>query len=184
MTPEEFADWVDSKVDATNWNLFFQSIEEFRAFAAERTAQQKFSYPPESRSSASRKKKKTRLKFEVDYSQRFEVPKELRCWESVAQHVAYSNYIAELRGCKETITVRDWVNICTRHDFLCAICKRRLKLQIDHITPVTKGGRHIVENLQPLCCGCNVRKGNKEPTKEMIDSIKARTLSSAKKGPS
>jgi 5-methylcytosine-specific restriction endonuclease McrA len=32
-------------------------------------------------------------------------------------------------------------------------------LELDHIVPWSAGGAAIPENLQTLCCSCNVRKG-------------------------
>lgn len=33
-------------------------------------------------------------------------------------------------------------------------------LTVDHIKPKSKGGSDDLENLQPMCVGCNTRKGN------------------------
>jgi 5-methylcytosine-specific restriction endonuclease McrA len=41
----------------------------------------------------------------------------------------------------------------------CEACGRTERLEVDHIIPWSKGGRHDRENLQCLCCRCNRRKG-------------------------
>ena len=46
----------------------------------------------------------------------------------------------------------------------CALCgrtKNEDQLEIDHIQPVSKGGKTIYENLQVLCKKCNATKSNK-----------------------
>ena len=46
----------------------------------------------------------------------------------------------------------------------CAHCEHELPehvLTVDHIVPKSKGGPHIMENLQLLCNSCNSKKGNK-----------------------
>lgn len=48
----------------------------------------------------------------------------------------------------------------------CAECGRRdRRIQVDHITPVSQGGGHAVENLRALCSGpgsCHARKTAQE----------------------
>lgn len=41
----------------------------------------------------------------------------------------------------------------------CVICGSIEKLQIDHITPATAGGKNVLDNLQVLCQTCNGSKG-------------------------
>lgn len=43
----------------------------------------------------------------------------------------------------------------------CQVCYKtepEVKITIDHIIPVSKGGTNHIENLQPLCMTCNRRK--------------------------
>lgn len=42
----------------------------------------------------------------------------------------------------------------------CCICGSRHNLEIDHIFPVSKGGKSTYDNLQTLCHRCNIRKGS------------------------
>jgi 5-methylcytosine-specific restriction endonuclease McrA len=50
-------------------------------------------------------------------------------------------------------------------DYVCAECgeksPHKWKFQIDHIYPMSKGGKTKEENLQLLCRSCNLRKSDK-----------------------
>ncbi len=46
-----------------------------------------------------------------------------------------------------------------RDGYVCKICGATKKLTVDHIIPVTKGGKNTLENCQLLCKSCNSRKG-------------------------
>ena len=43
----------------------------------------------------------------------------------------------------------------------CGVSERYATLEIDHIIPISKGGKSTYENLQTLCRKCNYNKGNK-----------------------
>lgn len=45
----------------------------------------------------------------------------------------------------------------------CADCRKRRKLTIDHIVPLTKGGTNWPRNVQMLCRPCNSSKCNRDP---------------------
>ena len=47
---------------------------------------------------------------------------------------------------------------------LCGITKDERPLDVDHIIPRSRGGKHELANLQVLCAKCNRTKGNKDTT--------------------
>ncbi len=57
--------------------------------------------------------------------------------------------------------------IMERDNYTCQICGRympdKFGLHIDHIIPVSKGGKTIPSNLQVLCSKCNGQKSNRLP---------------------
>ena len=56
-------------------------------------------------------------------------------------------------------------NVLKRDNYSCQICgataKDGAKLHVDHIIPVSKGGKTVMSNLQTLCEQCNIGKSNK-----------------------
>jgi 5-methylcytosine-specific restriction endonuclease McrA len=40
----------------------------------------------------------------------------------------------------------------------CAYCKATERLTIDHVIPISRGGRHILANIRPSCRSCNSSK--------------------------
>lgn len=56
-------------------------------------------------------------------------------------------------------------NVLKRDNFRCCICGATandgVKLHVDHIVPVSKGGKTVMNNLQTLCERCNKGKSNK-----------------------
>ncbi len=55
--------------------------------------------------------------------------------------------------------------IMIRDNYTCQICEKYMPdevgLHVDHIIPVSKGGKTIPSNLQVLCSKCNGKKSNK-----------------------
>ena len=64
-----------------------------------------------------------------------------------------------------TQKLRDFIK--KRDNYTCCNCgnstyiEPNLLLEIDHIIPVSKGGRTVEDNLQTLCWKCNRAKSNK-----------------------
>lgn len=64
------------------------------------------------------------------------------------------------------IDLQAWFRKCEKLGNKCQLCGKtneESKLTIDHIIPVSKGGKNNINNLQPLCHSCNVHKSNKMP---------------------
>ncbi len=75
---------------------------------------------------------------------------------------SYNKSFAERERAKMTTTLR--YSILKRDNFKCLICGRGsedgVKLQVDHIIPVSKGGKTVEENLRTLCKDCNRGKSD------------------------
>lgn len=62
------------------------------------------------------------------------------------------------------ITAKEWQTLKEKYNFTCICCLRRepeIKLTLDHVFPLFLGGKHVIENAQPLCLSCNSRKSIK-----------------------
>jgi 5-methylcytosine-specific restriction endonuclease McrA len=63
------------------------------------------------------------------------------------------------------VTSEDWVNILREHDEKCAWCHRTgVPLEMDHVMPLSKGGKHEPGNIVPACKPCNSSRGNRHPS--------------------
>lgn len=55
--------------------------------------------------------------------------------------------------------------VMRRDGYRCVMCGRSardgVRLHVDHIRPVSKGGKSVMSNLQTLCEDCNLGKGNR-----------------------
>lgn len=59
-------------------------------------------------------------------------------------------------------TAAEWRELLDRFDGRCACCGRGdVPIEKDHVIPVVLGGSNSIENLQPLCGGCNRRKSRR-----------------------
>jgi len=61
----------------------------------------------------------------------------------------------------DMLTSTEWLAILAEADGHCAYCDKEAKLTLDHVIPLSKGGRHSKDNVVPACGHCNSSKGNK-----------------------
>lgn len=54
-----------------------------------------------------------------------------------------------------------WDALKELHGNCCAYCRQPALLTKDHRVPLSRGGRHIIENILPACRPCNSRKFNR-----------------------
>lgn len=58
------------------------------------------------------------------------------------------------------ITARDWDRLVARHQGRCFYCSTKGPMSMDHVIPISRGGRHSIGNILPACINCNSQKYN------------------------
>ena len=82
------------------------------------------------------------------------------------------NRRARIRLSGDRITSTEWADKILEYDGKCAYCDVVLEenppnvfnpngITQDHVIPVSKGGKHLIDNVVPCCRLCNNRKNNK-----------------------
>jgi len=59
------------------------------------------------------------------------------------------------------ITVAEWDQTLEQYGRTCLACGSTEHVTMDHVVPLSRGGRHEIANTQPLCASCNASKGTK-----------------------
>ena len=73
----------------------------------------------------------------------------------------WSTHYRHIRRALGCLNMQNWNLIKNHYGSKCLKCERRepeIKLTIDHIVPVSRGGTNDLNNLQPLCFSCNSSK--------------------------
>lgn len=98
-----------------------------------------------------------------------------RAWQQANPARVYANHIKYRANHNGKFTEEEWQEVLNMYDHCCAHCgksDKEVKLTRDHIMPLSKGGKNVKSNIQPLCQSCNSRKNNKvmdfRPTLEAV----------------
>lgn len=111
----------------------------------------------EARKAMSKRFKGKKGKDSNAYKHGLSADKEYRNWQKNQWHHRNRNAIGEH-------TFNEWELLKIQYGFTCPNCKRKepeIKLSLDHIIPLSKGGSNFIENIQPLCKNCNCKKHTK-----------------------
>lgn len=77
----------------------------------------------------------------------------------------HKNYVISAKYERSLMSDSIRYNVLRRDHYRCCICgasaQDGAKLHVDHIVPVSKGGKTVMGNLQTLCERCNLGKSNK-----------------------
>jgi 5-methylcytosine-specific restriction endonuclease McrA len=79
--------------------------------------------------------------------------------EKSAQY--FNNRRARVLQAEGSFTSKEWKKLCKYYQYTCLCCRKcepEIKLTVDHVIPLSRGGSNSIENLQPLCQSCNSSK--------------------------
>lgn len=102
---------------------------------------------------------KTISKTKVFYEDDIEFAKELSIKNNRGYYINKDFWDAKVRVERARASKKMRLSILSRDHFKCKYCGSTLNLEIDHIIPISKGGKSEYNNLQTLCHRCNINKG-------------------------
>ena len=70
-------------------------------------------------------------------------------------------YRARRKQAQGTVAHAEWQWLCDYYGNRCLCCGGGGPLTMDHVIPLSKGGAHSIDNIQPLCSTCNSKKYDK-----------------------
>lgn len=56
------------------------------------------------------------------------------------------------------VSSREWVKLVRRYRHCCAYCGAGGPIHMEHVIPLSRGGRHAIGNVLPACATCNLSK--------------------------
>lgn len=93
-----------------------------------------------------------------------QMKKSLRKWQ-----VAHPEKIAEYHNSRRAhkvnaegngVTAEQWHNMKEDYNHICVYCAQKKPLIMEHVVPLSRGGRHDIDNVIPACGSCNSKKHN------------------------
>ena len=79
------------------------------------------------------------------------------------EHINYLTKMRQfrLKGAGQSPKKEQVDKLFERYKKMCFYCKINNATSIDHIIPISRGGKNNIENLMPSCISCNSKKGTK-----------------------
>lgn len=74
------------------------------------------------------------------------------------QHKAQRRALLQQAEVCVGISSRDWIKLVRRYRHCCAYCGAAGAIHMEHVIPVSRGGRHAIGNVLPACEKCNLSK--------------------------
>ena len=93
-------------------------------------------------------------------NQKFALPKVLRL-------LGKFKHIRKVKFCRQNVFYRDEYQ-CQ----YCALVFKRDELTLDHVLPISRGGKTNWTNIVTACSSCNFKKGNKTPDEARMKLLK------------
>lgn len=83
------------------------------------------------------------------------------CWRQTAEGSIQTKLNAHCQRTNDPyLPAKRYIKTLEAFGNACANCGSKNGLHIDHMVPVAKGGKTVVENLIPLCQTCNLQKSD------------------------
>jgi Holliday junction resolvasome RuvABC ATP-dependent DNA helicase subunit len=90
-----------------------------------------------------------------------------------------SQGLSEAEGAEGREPIPDWMRraVLDRDQGICRYCgQRAMTLHLDHVVPVSQGGRSTVANLVTTCAECNLKKAGRTPDEAGMTLLSPGTL--------
>jgi len=118
--------------------------------------------PTERHKERERERERLRHQTETRRAWRRQYYEYYKTTEKAKVHRATKNLRRRLATAGGTLTSAEWLQILREHKRLCFYCKEpKTPLTMDHVIPLSKGGRHDKVNVVPACGSCNSKKSTK-----------------------
>ncbi len=114
------------------------------------------------------RKKKNLEKWRLNNRDKWNATQKKSRWEHIDKYrakwvIVSSTRRSRIRGADGNFLIEEWEALKDKYHYTCLCCKRKepeIQLTVDHVVPISKGGKNDISNIQPLCLSCNSSKND------------------------